>query len=96
MSNQEETYHGRPLKPGRYVAACHIPGDMLNAGVYHASIICGTTNWSDFRVDHAISFEAVDDNILRGDYQGGYSGVLRPRLLWVTRLLDAVESEVAE
>jgi hypothetical protein len=38
----------------------------------------------DFRVENVISFDAIDDGILKKDYWGNYSGVIRPKLVWKT------------
>jgi lipopolysaccharide transport system ATP-binding protein len=94
LSNKEPHFHGKSLKAGRYISACQIPGNLLNAGTYYVSLICSSTNWADFRVDHCISFEAVDDNVLRGDYQGNYSGMIRPALTWETKFVGAVEANI--
>jgi lipopolysaccharide transport system ATP-binding protein len=86
LSNTERNYYGKPLRCGRYISTCQLPGDLLNAGTFSISIIGFGAHWSDqFRVDNTLSFSAIDDGILRGDYYGGYGGPLRPRLEWSTR-----------
>jgi lipopolysaccharide transport system ATP-binding protein len=90
LSNTERNYYGRPLRCGRYISTCRLPGDFLNAGTFSISIIGFGAHWGDqFRVDNALSFSAIDDGILRGDYYGGYGGPLRPRLEWSTRQYES-------
>lgn len=85
LSNREPHFYGKPMPAGTYRTSCHIYGNLLNAGRYHVSIIGGSAHWSDsFTVDHVISFDAIDDGILKGDYPGGYGGVIRPKLNWQT------------
>ena len=85
LNNREQQFYGKPLNAGRYKSRCLIQGDLLNAGNFSFSLIGFSANWSDhFRVDQAISFEARDDGVLRGDYYGPFGGPLRPRLTWHT------------
>jgi hypothetical protein len=85
LNNTEKNYYRRPLALGNYKSCCILHGDLLNAGKFNFSIIGFSSNWTDhFRVDQVVSFEAVDDGVLRGDYYGGYGGPLRPRLTWET------------
>jgi len=85
LNNRETSFYGKPLTAGRYRSRCSIPGDLLNAGSFSFSLIGFSSNWSDpFRVDQAISFEARDDGVLRGDYFGPFGGSLRPNCAWET------------
>lgn len=88
LSNTEENiYHGKPLKKGRYKSECRIYGNLLNNEKYYVSIIGATDYWTDsFNVDTVINFEVVDDEILKRDYGSNYSrrGVIRPKLIWKT------------
>ena len=81
----ENSYHGKPLKPGRYRCICRLYGHLLNEGRYYISVIGASDNWSDgFRADHVLSFYALDDGVLKRDYPGNYGGVVRPKLKWKT------------
>jgi lipopolysaccharide transport system ATP-binding protein len=84
LSNTEENeYYGKPLSPGMYRSTCEIYGNLLNNGRYFISIIGVSDHWTNsFRVDHILSFEAVDDGKLKRDYPGNYGGSVRPRLRW--------------
>ncbi|MEW5735385.1 MAG: ABC transporter ATP-binding protein [Thermodesulfobacteriota bacterium] len=85
LSNTDPEFYGKPLDKGRYRSRCVLPADFLNSGRYYVSITGATDYWRDgFRADHAISFDAMDDGKLKGDYPGGYGGSLRPRLTWTT------------
>jgi lipopolysaccharide transport system ATP-binding protein len=85
LNNTEQQFYGQPLECGRYKSRCTLTGDLLNAGKFNFSIIGFSANWTDpFRVDQVVSFEAIDDGVLRGDYYGPYGGPLRPRLPWET------------
>ncbi len=85
LSNTEPNFYGKPMNAQTYRSSCRIYGNLLNAGRYHVSITGGSLHWSNsFTMDHVISFDAVDDGILSGDYFGGYGGVIRPKLRWET------------
>jgi len=90
LSNtRENAYHDKPLQRGQYVSTCTLYGNLLNNGRYHVSIIGATDYWTeDFRADHVIFFEALDDGRLKGDYPGNFGGVVRPKLRWTTVALD--------
>jgi lipopolysaccharide transport system ATP-binding protein len=88
LNNTEQAYYGRSLNTGVYRSQCTINGDLLNAGHYNFSLVGFGANWTDpFRVDHVVSFEGLDDGLLRNDYYGPYGGPLRPRLEWKTTAL---------
>ena len=87
LNNMEKNYYSKPLKRGIYSSRCALPKDFLNDGRYYVTILGGIGNWSDsFNLDRVISFEAIDDGVLRGDYFGPYTGYLRPKLEWSTQL----------
>lgn len=65
------------------VLECTIPGGLLNEGGYSVSL----NIWRDHYqlVDHTdavLSFRVHDSGGARGDYFGGWSGVIRPDLPW--------------
>ncbi len=85
LNNRESPFYGSPLKRGRYRSTCCIQGDLLNAGRFFVSVAGFADNWSDgFRIENALSFDALDDGILKGDYHGEYGGPVRPSLVWRT------------
>lgn len=88
-NTEENVYHGKPLQPGCYLSVCHLYGNLLNNGRYYVSIIGASDYWTEnFRADHAISFEAIDDGKLKRDYWGNFGGVVRPKLCWTTTPLQ--------
>jgi len=83
--NNKDNMYGTPLSPGRYRTSCCIPGNLLNAGRFSITIVGFINNWYEgFRIENALSFDAVDDGLLKGDYHGNYSGPFRPLLQWGT------------
>ena len=87
--NNSDTAYGQPLNKGRHLITCEIPGDLLNDGEYSISLVCGTTDGSTSeRLERVATFECVDDGILRGSYEGEFTGALRPRLSWATRRVE--------
>jgi lipopolysaccharide transport system ATP-binding protein len=86
LSNREPRFYGQPLQPGRYKSVCRLPPDFFNTGRFYLSLTGFAAHWTDpFNVDQIVSFEALDDGRLRGDFYGGYGGSLRPKLDWETR-----------
>lgn len=86
LSNTERNYYDKPLRRGRYISTCRLPGDLLNSGPFSISIIgFGAHRTDQFVVHNVLSFSAIDDGILGGTDYGFYPGPLRPRLEWNTR-----------
>jgi hypothetical protein len=89
LNNRDHEGYGEPVGKGLYRSRCTIYGNLLNAGRFFVTIAGFIDHWYDgFRIDTALSFDAVDDGVLKGDYHGDYSGPVRPRLLWRTERLD--------
>lgn len=89
LNNKESTIYGSQLHLGTYRSTCCIHGNLLNAGRFFITIAGFADNWSDgFRIDNVLSFVAIDDGILKGDYHGDYSGPIRPMLKWHTEKLS--------
>jgi len=85
MSNTEPNFYGKPMPAGNYRSSCSMYGNLLNAGRFHISITGGSAYWTDsFAIDHAISFDAIDDGVLKSDYYGFSGGVIKPKLRWKT------------
>ena len=89
LSNTAENkLHDIPLQPGHYQSVCTIPGNLLNNGKYYISLK-GMSEWADsFIADHVISFDGLDDGVLKRDYPGRLGGVMRPQLSWTSSSLD--------
>jgi len=85
MSNTEPNFYGKPMGTGDYSSSCHLYGNLLNAGRFHVSLTGSSTYWTDsFTIDCVISFDAIDDGVLKGDYYGVSGGVVKPKLSWET------------
>lgn len=86
---REPEWGARTYARGRYRSTCVVPGNLLNAGVYRVSIVLVRDARENVaRVEEAVSFEVVDDGSSGSDYLGGYLGVIRPSLPWVTTERD--------
>ena len=85
LSNTAENHlHDIPLKPGHYQCICTIPGNLLNNGRYYISLK-GLSGWADsFIAEQVISFDGLDDGVLKRDYSGALGGVMRPQLSWTS------------
>ncbi len=89
LNNYDNNAYGSPVNVGIYLSTCCIQGNLLNAGRFFISIAGFSDNWSDgFREDNVLSFDAIDDGILKGDYHGDYGGPIRPLLKWHTEILQ--------
>ncbi len=76
------------LQPGCYRSRCQIYGNLLNDGRFYLTIAGMVDLWTEsFIAQHVFSFEALDDGVLKRDYRGGFSGPIRPKLLWDTTAL---------
>lgn len=85
LSNQEQTFYGKPMKRGIYTTECRLYPHLLNNGRFYATLVgIGSFGAGPFAIEKAISFEALDDGVLKGDYQGMYGGCVRPKLEWNT------------
>lgn len=85
LNNKDNNLYGAPVSRGVYRTSCRIPGNFLNAGRFSITVAGFVNNWYEgFRVENVLSFDAVDDGVLKGDYHGNYSGPIRPLLSWHT------------
>jgi ABC-type polysaccharide/polyol phosphate transport system ATPase subunit len=85
INNLEPQYFNKALEKGQYVSECHIPGNLLNEGVYYISLIGMSSSKTDaFTIEHALKINAHDDGILKKGYEGNYGGFFRPKLEWST------------
>lgn len=86
ISNLEPNWHNKPRPVGMYISNCYLPANLLAPGTYSVGIIICTKNYQDcFREDDLVKFNVVDNGEVRGDYYGGYSGIIRPLLQWSTK-----------
>jgi len=89
ISNHDKKWHGQQRKIGLYRSICQIPANFLSPGLYGITVIICTNGYSDFfQADNVIRFEVTDSGDVRGDFIGGYSGIVRPLLEWKTFLVE--------
>jgi lipopolysaccharide transport system ATP-binding protein len=80
---------------GRYKCETRIPGNLLNEGLHYVTIVLST---ADPLVRHEVTknavsfsvFEVIGDptKFARGRYARAFPGGLRPRLDWVSRVVE--------
>lgn len=79
-----------PVTAGRgsYRAICHIPGDLLNNGIFHIDLMLVRDTTTPLQtLERAVTFEVADkrENSL---YFGKWPGYVRPRLSFPVRTLS--------
>jgi lipopolysaccharide transport system ATP-binding protein len=89
ISLKDDFWDARPHPTGLFVSNCTIPGNFLNEGMYSVTAILGLhpTN-TQVLMDYVVSFEVHDTGEMRGEYYGGWLGVVRPKLAWSTELRE--------
>jgi lipopolysaccharide transport system ATP-binding protein len=90
LSNTDSFLSRAKIETGIYKSRVHIPDNFFNDKMYSVSLICFSSNWTDsFVVENALRFKMFDDGVLKADYNGGYGGVVRPKLLWETQKMKS-------
>jgi lipopolysaccharide transport system ATP-binding protein len=86
----DAVWFGRPLPVGLFRSVCHIPGNLLNDGIYRVQLFVVQNQTTIlYSHDDALVFEVQDDIEGRqGAWHGKWPGALRPRIAWTTRLVD--------
>jgi lipopolysaccharide transport system ATP-binding protein len=80
----------KPLPQGVFRATCTIPASFLNEGSYAINVVfIGRSHHIELFEREAIRFRAHDGGEMRGEWTGGWLGVVRPRLAWSTELMNA-------
>jgi len=88
VSNAEQSVDIR--QPGRWIARCVVPGNLLNTGTFNASVVMTVLhpehevvfvehNALAFQISEALDAEAERR---RSGWMGGWPGPLRPRCEW--------------
>jgi lipopolysaccharide transport system ATP-binding protein len=91
ISNFEPDWYGKPMPKGHYRSACNIPADFLNAGWYVVTVILFDKGYSSpVILKELLRLEILDGGNIRGDYYGGWNGVIRPKLSWKTMRLHGL------
>jgi hypothetical protein len=84
LNTTDATYEaGR--KKGNYRSVVTVYGSLLNNGKFHITLNGYSAGWSNhFPVSNVLSFEMLDDALLKKDYKQNFGGFFRPRLNWET------------
>jgi len=70
------------LSKGIHTNLCHIPGNLLNDGIYTISImVVRDESVCLYNFENAVSFEVRDERDIRG-WHGKWPGAVRPMLCW--------------
>jgi hypothetical protein len=97
VTSTPDEFTGRPMRRGRYRSVCWFPPDFLNATHYTITPILGVdVSDTQVLVRDAITFEVADTSDMRGEYQGHWLGVVRPKLPWATVQISNGETISAE
>ena len=84
----DDPWFGRPLPAGYYQSICRIPANFLNEGMYSVTVIVGKgVSETQVKEDNVISFHVHDTGEMRKVFYGGWLGVVRPKLPWLTEYL---------
>jgi lipopolysaccharide transport system ATP-binding protein len=88
LSNRDQNWHGKSFPEGVFRTSCTLPGQLLPDGRFEVSVVVWADNYSiSHREDCVVEFQVYDSAAARGDYFGGWSGVIRPPLEWTTEHL---------
>jgi lipopolysaccharide transport system ATP-binding protein len=92
-------WKGRTKPPGRYATTAWVPGNLFTEGtvIVNAELVTSHPLTRHFQERQAVAFHVVDSmdgDSARGDWGGEWSGAVRPKLEWATRL-EALESEAS-
>jgi lipopolysaccharide transport system ATP-binding protein len=78
-------WRGRTVAPGRYISRAIVPGNFLMEGMLTVGAAISTGDEVHVFEREAVAFEVIDsmdNDTARGDYTGGFPGVIKPLLLW--------------
>ena len=88
-SSDDPEWSGRLFPIGLFRSVCHIPGNLLNRGIYRI-VLLAVQNRSSviYRHEDVLSFEVVELGKRQGAWYGQEPGVVHPKLKWETEYLD--------
>jgi lipopolysaccharide transport system ATP-binding protein len=86
---REPAWLGKPLSVGLFRSECHIPGDLLNDGIYRVRLlVVKDQEFVVYSHDDALVFEVRDAVERRSAWFGKWEGAVRPDLEWKTEQLS--------
>ena len=82
-------WRDRPRPAGRWISSACVPGNLLSEGILlvSAGLITRDPASKQFIAAEVVAFQVVDTlegDSARGDWNGNFSGVVRPLLKWST------------
>lgn len=102
VDNLESPWRNKVRPVGRYSAACVVPANLLNEGLFWVDVSVQASNRSSEYVScpGAGSFYVIDDLAaagVRGDWQGKwFNSILRPRFDWMHFGPTSIDAPVAD
>ena len=88
VSSCETEWIDSSFPVGLFRSTCHIPGDLLNAGLYRVRLIFGKDDRIViYKHEDALSFDVQDSSDRRGKSHHKIVGSVRPLLKWRTELI---------
>ena len=85
-SMTDRDWFQKPHPEGLYTSRCTIPAHFLNQDRYYVTVLLVEVGPRIIaQLEKVISFETADTGTTRGEYFGGWGGVVRPLLQWQTR-----------
>jgi len=82
----------RPLAAGLYRDTCHVPGDLMNDGVYRVEVEIQKPGEVLLAPTEVLQFRITDNPHFRGGWHGKWLGAVRPMFAWDTERLDVPRS----
>src|SRR2546425_2553018 len=89
VQDLDPAWRRRPRSIGQFTSVAWVPGNLLSegmflvtAGLYTADPFTIHFKERDTAVFHVV--DSVEGDSARGDWDGGWGGVIRPRLTWTT------------
>ena len=85
----DEAWLGKPRPAGRYTSTAWIPGNLLSEGTIEVGAHMATMEpyFQHFNAEHEVSVQVIDPmegGSARGNFIGGFNGLVRPKLDWHT------------
>jgi lipopolysaccharide transport system ATP-binding protein len=89
LSNLEQSWYDKPMGKGRFRTFCVFPGNCFNNVTLSFGLSFFGRDYSDLvSINNPLRIALADSFAIRGDYQHGYGGPLRPKLTWHTEKAD--------
>ncbi len=85
---ERDPFFGKELPLGIYCAQCTLPGSFLNEGEYSLNVVLfkNITTIEVFERD-VLRFKVLETGAMRGEWNGVWIGVVRPKLEWSTEVV---------